>query len=68
MQLSNRVFGEDGILNSENYLTIRDKRTKKITVEQLLRHTAGFTSRYGDQMFLPNTIAKKNGRSSSCKC
>ena len=59
LQLSDRVFGEDGILNSENYLNIRDKRTKRINVEHLLRHTAGFTSRYGDQMFLPLTIAKK---------
>ena len=59
LQLSDKVFGEDGILNSENYLNIRDKRAKKINVEHLLRHTAGFTSRYGDQMFLPLTIAKK---------
>ena len=61
LQLSDRVFGEDGILNSDNYLNIRDKRVKKITVENLLRHTAGFTSRYGDQMFLPLTIAKRMG-------
>lgn len=59
LQLSNRVFGEDGILNSENYLNICDKRSKRITVEHLLRHTAGFTSRYGDQMFLPITIAER---------
>lgn len=59
LQLSDRVFGEEGILNSENYSNIKDKRTRKINVEHLLRHTAGFTSRYGDQMFLPLTIAKK---------
>ncbi|WP_195715222.1 serine hydrolase [Ancylomarina sp. 16SWW S1-10-2] len=59
LQLSDRVFGEDGILNSKNYLTIHDKRAKKITVENLLRHTSGFSSRYGDQMFMPLTIAKK---------
>lgn len=59
LQLSDRAFGEDGILNSENYLTIHDKRAKKITIENLLRHTSGFTSRYGDQMFLPLTIAKR---------
>jgi len=59
LKLNDKVFGEDGILNSENYLNIRDKRAKKINVEHLLRHTAGFTSRYGDQMFLPLTIAKK---------
>jgi len=59
LQLSDKVFGETGILNSERYLSIRDKRACKISVEHLLRHTAGFTSRYGDQMFLPITIAKK---------
>ena len=59
LQLSDKVFGPGGILNSENYLNIRDKRVKRINVEHLLRHTAGFTSRYGDQMFLPLTIAKK---------
>lgn len=59
LHLDDYVFGEHGILNDTVYSNIRDKRTKRITVEHLLRHSAGFTSRYGDPMFLPLAIAKK---------
>jgi len=59
LQISDYVFGEHGILNDSIYSHIRDKRAKRITIEELLRHTAGFTSKYGDPMFLPLAIAKK---------
>lgn len=59
LHLDDFVFGEHGILNDTIYTNIRDKRTKRITVEHLLRHSAGFTSKYGDPMFLPLAIAKK---------
>ncbi len=59
LHLDNYVFGEFGLLNDTIYSNIRDKRAKKITVEHLLRHTSGFSNRYGDPMFLPTTIAKK---------
>lgn len=59
LQLNDYVFGEHGILNDSIYSNIRDRRTKRMTVEHLLRHSAGFTSRYGDPMFLPLAIAKK---------
>ncbi|MBL4560421.1 MAG: serine hydrolase [Bacteroidales bacterium] len=59
LHLDDFVFGEHGILNDTIYNNIRDKRTKRITVEHLLRHSAGFTSKYGDPMFLPLAIAKK---------
>lgn len=59
LHLDDLVFGDGGILNDTIYTKIRDKRTKRITVEHLLRHSAGFTSRYGDPMFLPLAIAKK---------
>ncbi|MFA8433304.1 MAG: serine hydrolase domain-containing protein [Marinifilaceae bacterium] len=59
LNLDDMVFGPKGILNDTIYQNIRDKRAKKITVEHLLRHTAGFSNRYGDHMFLPVLIAKK---------
>ncbi len=59
LQLDDYVFGEHGILNDSIYSNIKDRRTKRITVEHLLRHTAGYTSKYGDPMFLPLAIAKK---------
>jgi CubicO group peptidase (beta-lactamase class C family) len=59
LHLDDFVFGEHGILNDEEYGNINDKRVKRITVEHLLRHSSGFTSKYGDPMFLPLEIAKK---------
>lgn len=60
LSLDSKVFGEDGILNDTTlYAPIKDKRVKNITVEQLLRHQAGFTTRYGDPMFNSVSIAKK---------
>jgi len=59
LHLDDFVFGENGILNDSIYSNIRDKRTRRITVEHLLRHTAGYSSRYGDPMFLPLSIARK---------
>lgn len=57
--LSDKVFGNNGILNNYEQNNFRDKRIKNITVEQLLRHSSGFTSRYGDQMFLPLSTARR---------
>ncbi|MGQ1909813.1 serine hydrolase domain-containing protein [Marinifilum sp. RC60d5] len=59
LHINDYAFGEHGILNDSIYSNIRDKRTKRITVEHLLRHSAGYSSKYGDPMFLPLSIAKK---------
>jgi CubicO group peptidase (beta-lactamase class C family) len=59
LHLDDFVFGEHGILNDTIYAHIKDKRTKRITVEHLLRHSAGYTSKYGDPMFVPLAIASK---------
>ena len=59
LHLSDHVFGPEGILNDSLFLDIKDKRSKDITVEQLLRHQGGYTQAYGDPMFCPLTIAKK---------
>lgn len=59
LSLCDYVFGKQGILDMYDEKLFKDSRVKKITVEQLLRHSSGFTSRYGDQMFLPVSIAKR---------
>ena len=62
LKLSDHVFGADGILNDTLYTnTIRDKRHFDITVEQLLRHEAGFTNYAGDPMFSTRYIMMQNG-------
>lgn len=59
IRLNDRVFGEQGILNDSCFLNIKDPRSKKITVEQLLRHQGGYSIAYGDPMFCPLEIARK---------
>ena len=60
LSLQDKAFGSEGILNDSTvYGNIKDKRTLDITVENLLRHQGGFTTRYGDPMFNPVTVAKK---------
>lgn len=52
LTLSDHVFGPEGILSDSVYTAaIRDRRHLDITVEQLLRHEAGFNNRHGDPMF-----------------
>ncbi len=57
MTLDDQVFGPEGILNDPQYLEYTDKRAEKITVHQLLNHSAGWTTRWGDQMFMAPAIA-----------
>jgi CubicO group peptidase (beta-lactamase class C family) len=59
LSLKDKVFGHDGILNDPFYDDPKDKRVYDITVEQLLSHEAGWTQRYGDQMFMPIVVAEK---------
>lgn len=54
--LDQKVFGEHGILNDESYLVFRDRRMRDITIRQLLNHSGGWNSQYGDPMFMPYTI------------
>jgi len=52
LMLDDKVFGPYGILGNEPYAeVIRDPRYYDITLEDLLRHTGGFTTRGGDPMF-----------------
>lgn len=59
LQLSDPVFGPDGILNDSIFQNIKDSHTKQITVEHLLRHQGGYTNTYGDPMFCPVDVARK---------
>lgn len=59
LALDSRVFGVDGILNDSAFLNYVDKRVELITVKQLLEHSAGWTPRYGDHMFMPGVVAQK---------
>ena len=59
LSLEDKVFGTNGILNDPFFDEPKDKRVYDITVEQLLSHEAGWTQRYGDQMFMPIVVAEK---------
>jgi CubicO group peptidase (beta-lactamase class C family) len=59
LSLEDKVFGPGGILNDPYFSEPKDKRVYDITVEQLLSHEAGWTQRYGDQMFMPIVVAEK---------
>ncbi len=58
LDIEDRVFGRDGILNDSIYLEYADSRVENITIRNLLNHSAGWNRRFGDQMFMPHTIAR----------
>ena len=61
LHLKDTVFGPRGILKDTLYCnSIKDKNYYKITVEDLLRHKGGFTSRAGDPLFSTASIMKNN--------
>ncbi len=59
LKLEDKVFGPNGILNDTIFLKYKDKRVEDITVYNLLNHSAGWTSRWGDHMFIKEVIAKE---------
>ena len=61
LSLNDKVFGPNGILNDPYFSNPKDKRVFGITVAHLLSHEAGWTQRYGDQMFMPVLVAEKMG-------
>ena len=61
LSLDDKVFGPEGILNDDYFSNPVDKRVYDITVAHLLSHKGGWTLRWGDQMFMPLTIADKMG-------
>lgn len=61
MSLNDKVFGENGILNDPYFSNPKDNRVYDITVAHLLSHEAGWSQRWGDQMFMPLVIADHMG-------
>lgn len=61
LSTSDSVFGPKGILNDPYFDNPKDRRVYGITVAQLLGHEAGWSQRYGDQMFMPVLIAQAMG-------
>lgn len=59
LSLDEKVFGPEGILNDSCYCYPKDKRVFDITVAHLLSHEGGWSQRYGDQMFMPQVIARQ---------
>lgn len=61
LKLNEKVFGEKGILRDTVYNnSIKDKRYYDITVEQLLRHQAGFNNYAGDPVSSTRYIMMQN--------
>ncbi len=56
LTLQDKVFGDGGILDCPQFSRITDKRIRNITVDQLLRHEAGFTMYRGDPLFTTREI------------
>ncbi|MFI3321137.1 MAG: serine hydrolase domain-containing protein [Rikenellaceae bacterium] len=58
ISLESQVFGEEGVLNDSLFLDLKYSNLKQITVEHLLRHTAGFSSPLGDPAFSNSAVAR----------
>jgi CubicO group peptidase (beta-lactamase class C family) len=61
LSVNDHVFGPDGILDDTLFAHPRDRRVFDITVGHLLSHEGGWSQRYGDQMFMPEVVAKTMG-------
>jgi len=59
LSLDEKVFGPDGILNTDLFPDYKDPRYEKIKVRHLLNHTSGWSRRGGDPMFASLYIARK---------
>ena len=61
IDLQEKVFGTEGILNDSVFLDYRDSRVEQITVQQLLNHTAGWRHKGRDPVFRAIEIKRKSG-------
>jgi CubicO group peptidase (beta-lactamase class C family) len=59
LNLESTVFGPNGILNVPTYNTYIDERVTEIKVKHLLNHSAGWTTRWGDHLFMHGSIARQ---------
>ncbi len=58
LDIDDKVFGKDGILNDPVYLNYADPRVEDITVRHLLNHSSGWDRRYGDHIAMHYHIAR----------
>jgi len=56
LSLDEKVFGPNGILTDSIYANYKDPKLEDITVYHLLNHSAGWSSRIGDAMFMPDVV------------
>jgi len=61
LSLHDRVFGPGNILDDSLFAHPKDRRIFDITVAHLLSHEGGWSQQYGDQMFMPDVIARSLG-------
>ncbi|HCX99261.1 MAG TPA: serine hydrolase [Bacteroidales bacterium] len=61
LSLDSKVFGEEGILSDKTQYGYIDSRVEQITIKQLLNHSAGWTTRWGDHLFMHESIARQQG-------
>ncbi|MFO7575913.1 MAG: serine hydrolase domain-containing protein [Bacteroidales bacterium] len=59
LSINDKVFGPDAILNDSIYDNPRDKRVYNITIAHLLGHQGGWSLRYGDHMFITQSVARQ---------
>ncbi len=62
LSVNDKVFGPGAILDDTLFCNPRDRRVFDITVGHLLAHEGGWSQRYGDQMFMPETVARTLGK------
>ena len=58
LTVTEKVFGPGAILDDTLFAHPKDRRVFDITVGHLLAHEGGWSQRYGDQMFMPEVIAR----------
>lgn len=61
LTLDQKVFGPTGVLNDDVFSIMKDRRMGNITIRNLLNHSGGWMTRYGDPMFMPQIVADEMG-------
>lgn len=61
LTLDQKVFGPTGVLNDDIFSTMKDRRMGNVTIRNLLNHSGGWMTRYGDPMFMPQVVADEMG-------
>lgn len=62
IDLNDKVFGPDGILNHPRYNDFADPKVEDIEIINLLNHSGGWTNRWGDPLFIPSAVARGLGK------